>query len=499
MSQAALVGRSRVPLLLGGILAANAAIAVALAHGRVALAVPTALLPLALVAFGALVARNRAILLFAALASPMIGFYREDAIVSAPFSIYLADVFVVLGIASWIAERLVRPRDAANTIRLRTPMLGIPLLLFGALVTLSLFRGHEAHGESLFGNPTRLLLYAAAAAILDGLTPKQVYKALVVVFYGGTVWSLAAAALHLDRGTSQTSSETLSTGGIRVLALSVSLYLAGALFLALLNLEVDTSARRRALHLAVAGLATLGIILAFGRGTFAAVAAVLPLLVLGLRRVRTAVFSLLPLLLPFIVVGALLVPQMLPELGPTLADRVSLSAVAGPGQDQSTRGRVDAGQAIWGQVRDSPLIGVGFGKRERVTLADGPREVPQNYHNSWLYLLAAGGVLLFSSFLLLCGVFVYEVVRRLRQRLEPYERVIVIWSALTLFAFLINALAEPLFGWPRVLLTIWILLLLPSVVPLRPQGHGAARRAQTGLTSPRGAPRTEATSPPGVY
>lgn len=478
MSQAALVSRSRAPFLLAGVLAANALIALGLAQGAFKLTVPGAVLPLALVVFGALVARNRAILLFAALASPMIGFYREDALVTAPFSIYLADVFVVLGLGSWIAERLLAPRDSVEAVRLRTPMLGWPLVFFGSFVLISLIRGHEEHGESLFGNPSRLLLYAAAAAILDGLTPRQIYKGLVAVFYGGTVWSLAAAGLHLDQGTSQSGSETLSTGGTRVLALSVSLYLAAALFLALLNLEVDESVRRRGLHLAIAGLATFGIILAYGRGTFAAVAVVVPLLVLGFRRIRAALFGLFPLLLPFIAVGALLIPQAVPDLGPTLADRVSLASVAGPEQDQSTKGRLAAGEKIWGQVRESPLIGVGFGKSETVVLGGGLTTVSQNYHNSWLYLLAAGGVLLFSSFLLLCGVFVYEVVRRLRQRLEPHERLIVVWSALTLFAFLMNALAEPLFGWPRVLLTIWILLLLPSVVPLRSRSERAVVPAQ---------------------
>jgi O-antigen ligase len=479
MRQAALVGRSRAPLVLAGVLAANALIAFGLGRGELTPALAVALLPLVLIAFGALVARNRSILLFAALASPMIGVFRDDALISEPVSIYLADVFVLLGLAAWIVQRILTPRTAADVPRLRTPMLGWPLLLFGTLVVVAVVRGHESYGESFLGNPSRLLLYAVAAAtILDGLTPKQIYKGLVVVFYSGTVWALVTAAFHLDRGTSQTTSEGLSTGGTRVLALSVSLYLAAALFLALLNLELHESVRHRALHLAVAGLATLGIILAFGRGTFAAVAVVVPLLLIGFRRIRTAIFGLLPLLLPFVALAVILIPQVIPDIGPTLADRVSVSAVSGPDQDQSTEGRIRAGEEIWEQVRESPIIGVGFGRSESFTLNGIRRTVSQNYHNSWLYLLAAGGVLLFSAFLLVCVVYAYEVIRRLRQSLEPHERLIVIWSAFTLFAFLINALAEPLFGWPRVLLTIWILLLLPAVVPVRPRKSAAPILAQ---------------------
>jgi O-antigen ligase len=304
-----------------------------------------------------------------------------------------------------------------------------------------------------------------------------VYQAVVVVFYAGSVYVLLSALFHFSSGTSQTRADTLSTGGFRVVALSVSLYMAAALFLALLNLELDQSMGMRALHLTVAGLSTFGILLAFGRGTFAAVAAVVPLLVLGFRRVRTAIFAVVPLLIPFFVAFALLVPHVFPDLGPTLADRVSLSAVEDPSTDQSLNGRLLASEQIWKEVRQEPLIGSGFGRTTTVLIADIPRTISQNYHNSWLYLLAAGGVLLLSSFLLVCGAFVVEVLRRLRQPLEPHERVLVLWTGFTLFAFLINALAEPLFGWQSVLLTIWILFFIPSVVPLRKQEEPAPATA----------------------
>jgi O-antigen ligase len=465
------------PAAVALVLAANTLIAYILARGEFALALPVGVLPIALIAFGALVARNRAVLLIAALALPMIDVIREAPLFSGGLQIYPADVLLILAVGSWIGQRLLaHDEETRRALRLRSSLLVWPTILFGSLVLVALLRGHAAYGESYLGNPARLLLYAAAGTTLAGLTARQVYRAIVLVFYSGTVWVLLSVAFHFSSGTSQTRADTLSTGGTRFVALSVSLYVAAALFLALLNLELDQRMGMRALHLSMVGLSTFGILLAFGRGTFAAVAAVVPLLVLGFRRVRSAVFAVVPLLIPFIVLVALVVPHVFPDLGPTLADRVSLSAVEDPSTDQSLNGRLLASEQIWREVRDEPMIGSGFGRTATVVIVGIPRTISQNYHNSWLYLLAAGGALLLSSFLLVCAAFVVEVIRRLRQPLEAHERILVLWSAFTLFAFLINALAEPLFGWPSVLLTVWILLFIPSVVPLREQTETESAR-----------------------
>ncbi len=64
------------------------------------------------------------------------------------------------------------------------------------------------------------------------------------------------------------------------------MFMAGALLLALLNLELDRRARRTALHLVMAGLATFALILTFQRTTFALVPLLVPLLLLAFRHAR---------------------------------------------------------------------------------------------------------------------------------------------------------------------------------------------------------------------
>jgi hypothetical protein len=251
----ALARRSMIPAAVALVLAANTLIAYMLARGEFAFALPVGALPIALIAFGALVARNRAILLVAALALPMIDVIREAPLFSGGLQIYPADLLLILAVASWIGQRLlVHDEESRNALRLHSSLLAWPTIIFSAVVLVSILRGHAAWGESYLGAPSRLFLYAAAVTTLVGLTARQVYQAVVIVFYAGSVYVLLSALFHFSSGTSQTRADTLSTGGFRVVALSVSLYMAAALFLALLNLELDQSMGMRALHFVVAGL-----------------------------------------------------------------------------------------------------------------------------------------------------------------------------------------------------------------------------------------------------
>jgi O-antigen ligase len=146
-----------------------------------------------------------------------------------------------------------------------------------------------------------------------------------------------------------------------------------------------------------------------------------------------------------------------------LADRVSLAGAS----DFSVQKRQDANALFWAQVEDSPIIGVGFGKKELLTFVGRTTEIEQGFHNSWLFLLAGGGAITVTAFVLVLAVYLRDVWRRIKGAVWPYERVLLIWSVLMLFTLLLNAIAEPLFSFPSVLLTIWLLLFLPGIVPLR--------------------------------
>ncbi len=277
----------------------------------------------------------------------------------------------------------------------RTQLLGWPLLLFGVALLAAVIRGHERYGESLFSVPLRFVLYAGIAFAISDLKPRDAYRWLVVVFYAGTLWQTGVAIRGYATGATATDQTVLSTGGERVLAGSTAMFMAGALLLALLNLEFQRSARRAALHLLMATLATFALVSTFQRTTFAVASILVPLALLAFRRIGLRAAVYVPLIAPFAVLVALLVPKVDPTFFPTFADRVAAS----PSTDATAQWRLKAYAAVWGQVREAPLTGVGFGRPARFIANNAHYNVGQDPHNQFLYLWAGGGLLLLRKLL----------------------------------------------------------------------------------------------------
>jgi hypothetical protein len=425
-----------------------------------------ALVPAVLVTVAALITSDRSFLAFVALALAI-----SLPPVTAPISfggasLYSADFVAALALLSWVGARLLR-RKAHGTRA--AAISGWGFVLFVAAILQGVVRGHENYGLKLISDPMRLVLYAAIALALTEIDSERLYRGIVWLFYVGTVWQLLNGAFYIAKGTSQTDQIDVSTGGHRYLALSTAMYLAAALFLALLNLQIEQSARRRALHLTIAVLAGLGIALSLGRSTFIAVAIVLPLLLVFSPRVRNPLLAILPLAVPILVLLLLVLPQAVPGLGAELGRRVSAS----PSTDVNGQWRVQAGTAIWDQqARRSPVVGVGFGRNEPFVFKTTVNGIPtprddlatQDPHDGYLYLLGGGGAVALGAFALVLLAFLREAWRRLRSPLHPHERVLVLWSVATLFVFLVNTGTGLVLQSPASLLTVWVLLVIPSVV-----------------------------------
>lgn len=461
-------------------LAGSSLLAALAATGSVSRALIVALAPAVIFGLAALIASDRSILVFGALALGMTASPLNTPLPTpGGVKVFAADLVVLLALVSWIAAWLVGDRLGHKPRWPHTPVLRWPLLLLAIALVWAAVRGHEAYGASLIGQPVRFVLYAGIAAAIADLPPAKAYKGIVAVFYTGTVWMLLNAVYYLATGTSQTGASSLSTGGTRVLSLSVAVYLAAALVLALLNLQIDHSATRRLLHVAVAALAAFGVVLAFGRGTFAAIAVILPVLMLFFRRVRGAFVGFLPLCLPFAALAVLLIPRVTPDLGPTLVSRLTGS----PTTDLSVRWREEANRAVWAQVQESPLVGVGFGRESSFTLEGVRYVIGQDPHNSFTWLLAGGGVFSLGSFALVLLAFVGDAWRRLRRTSESRERLIIVWSGFALLVILVNTVAGPVLSAdPSMLIAMWTLLLLPSIVA--PTGGSPRPLALDGNRSP---------------
>lgn len=474
------------PLFVSSAVLTSLAAVVLLRMGPAA-SVVFAAVPLAVVVGGLLVVSGQALLYAAVFALPLTGIDQFSQLVPlGSVNLSVQDLLILVGLGSWAFGSLVaRGRGESPPALPLSPLLVWPFAAFAVLIIIPLLRGHYAYGASLLGQPLRLIAYAAIVLPLAGVTPERMYRLLLWVFYTGTVVTMVWAAYFIATGRSQTASGDLSTGGSRPLAISTSLYCAGALFLALLTVRNAPRRARSLLHLGMAALALTGVVLGFGRGVFAGVALVLVVLLVSSSGVRRGVFMSLPLALPFLALLAILVVHVAPSLVSSFEHRISAS----PSQDANVQWREKASASVLEQVREQPIVGVGFGrtssfylnvKSSTGYLVPVRQDIGQDPHDGYLFLLAGGGILALGSFLALIGGFVVDAVRRYRGALHDTERLLIAWSAAMLFCFLFEAASGTMFEDTPDLLAIWALIVLPGVVPLRKlrrTADGGGRRA----------------------
>jgi O-antigen ligase len=454
------------------------------------MALAFASLPLIAFCAALLVQAQRTALLAAVLFLPMSGIPGSQSPLPIPgAAVFPQDVILLLALGAWAFERLIFGRHRRLESAARTLPVGWPFVLFSLAIITAALRGHYEYGAALFGQPLRLVLYAAIGVTLVRMTTDTVYTVIRTVLYAGTLVTMLWAAYYIATGSSQTTPD-LSTGGTRILAISTSVYCACTLFFALLSIQLTPTGSTRMLHLGMAVLSLFGVVLGFGRAVFAATALVCLVLLFLSKAVRGAVFSVVPLALPFLLLIGIMIPKLTPELVDAAKARVSSSPTA----DANVQWRLEASKAVFEQVREQPLFGVGFGRSTEFylpTLSSSGYWVPvrietdQDPHNSFLYLWAGGGLAALGSFLVLLGAAGYDGIRRYRSTVDPTSRVLLVWVAASLFTFMLNAATEPTFTSPSDLLTIWLLLVLPAVVP---------RRSRTAVTATQ--PRHS--GPPGI-
>ena len=461
---------------LSVVVALNVDLGLLLAIGPRKAGIVAALLPVLVVAAAALIASNRAILIFGAFALDLSGVTAIRKPIVGHF--WAADFLLILAVGSWAAAWLIAPGGKRPSLP-KSPLLSWPLLAFAVFIGMGVVRGHERWGLSYFSQPVRFVIYAGIAFAIADLTVRQAWQALVAVFYAGAVVNGVAAMYHLATGTVQQElAAKVSTGGTRVLALTTALYLTGGVVIALLNFEREQRIGPRLLHLLVGGLAMFGIVVSFGRGVWFALTAVLAVLFLTRRRLRAATLAVLPLLVPLAVTGAVLLVHSSPGYVPRVVTRLTTVH----GSDPSIGWRQAANHAIWEQVQEEPLIGVGFGKGARFVVDKTPWTITQDPHNSYLFLWAGGGVFTLASFLLLFVVFLVDAWRRYRFQTE-LPRALIVSCVAIWFCFALDTLSEPQLTQANSLLALWTLMLLPSVVPVVRRDAAGATSSQPGSGS----------------
>jgi O-antigen ligase len=451
---------------LGGLalaaLTMNLAFGVGLASGRTTLVIAAAVFLPALIVVSVSIIGHRDWIIIAALLLTMLGGRLTDRLPgTGGIAIYPADLFVMLAVAGYVVERLLSVRGSRRERR-SAFVLTWPLALLVLTLMIGVVRGHARYGTSYLSEPTRIFVFSAIAVAIFSMRMPVAYRQIVRVFYSVTVVQALFGAYHLASGTSQTTSVTLSTGGTRALALTTAMFLAGALVLALLNLETDGQGRRIT-HLAIAGLAAFGIVISLGRTTYAAVGVLVPVLFLGLRRLRRTMLAYAPLFLAVIAASAALGFQLDPSLGSTLGNRFNTHV----GGDTSLVQRQRKFAATLKGFGDEPILGLGFGRPVSFTTIDGRQQTfSGDPENSFIYVLAGGGILALGALILLILSFFADAFVRLR-RATGEDRALIMFAMSLVFILLVNALSYPLLSDAGLLLVLWIAMLLPTVARSR--------------------------------
>jgi O-antigen ligase len=423
-------------------------------------------------------------LLYAALLVTMLGGSLNDSITGGPQTcpsaapagtvvncvaasggtrIFPADLFAGLALAGAIIRMLTRTRQSERLPGLRTIVLSWPFALLVCALMLGVVRGHDRYGTSYHSQPFRIFFYAAIGFTLTSARPVQLFHALTRIFYVTIVVTFFEALYYLGTGKSQTASESLSTGGNRVLALSTAIFLAAGLVLALINLDLDPRGPRRRLHLWMAALAAFCVLVSLGRTTFGAVAVLIPILVIALPRFRQTVLAYAPILLVLLALGGAFVAVVSPHAVQTIGNRFTGNV----GTDTAVIQRQRKYKATLQGFSHTPILGFGFGRP--VTFIAVDRSVQTfsgDPENSYIYVLAGGGLFALGALLFLIFVYFVDVVARFRRTLGE-ERALVVFGASLAFILLVNTLSGPILSDPQLMLLTWVGLLVPAVAGRR--------------------------------
>jgi O-antigen ligase len=456
------IGARRELVVLAAALAANALVVVLVArsggHGAVLALVAAAAVPVAWV----MVARPTWILYAALLVTMLGGTLNNQLPGTGGTRVFPSDVFAILAAGGAFARVLLRRRGDERP-HLRSIVLSWPYVVLTFALMTGVVRGHDRYGTSYVSQPVRILAYAAIGLTFAYAKPPELLRNLTRVFYLTIVVSAVEAVYYIGTGTSQTDTAQLSTGGTRVLALSTAMFLAAGLVLALVHLDLAPRGPHRRLHLAMAALAIFGIVISLGRTTFAAVAVLVPVLALGMRRLRRSLLVYAPLLAALVVVAGVFVALTAPSAATTIKDRVTGNVNTDAAVIQRQRKYAATMQGFGRE----PILGLGFGRP--VTFESIDRTIQTfsgDPENSYIYVLAGGGIFALGSLLLLIGLYYLDVARRFL-RTAGEERALVVFGASLAFILLVNAVTGPVLSNPPLMLLTWVGLLLPAVVGRR--------------------------------
>jgi O-antigen ligase len=231
-----------------------------------------------------------------------------------------------------------------------------------------------------------------------------------------------------DDGTTRANTLGLNVI-IYALLLTVGAYLLGSL--------------RARLFFPVAGLLLLGIILTFGRTTFAAVLVCLVIVAWWLNPRRLPGFAAM-LLLGLLGMSALWFSWKPDSFDAVVYRMTSIRAEIDHGY--SAQWRIWEAQAMLPQIEQHPLLGIGLGADYKGQSGSTTRSDLNRYvHNGYLYMAGKMGLPALMAFLLSLAA-IFSIGRRTaKSSAAPWARIIGAAGAAMMIRFLLASITEPHF------------------------------------------------------
>ena len=200
---------------------------------------------------------------------------------------------------------------------------------------------------------------------------------------------------------------------------------------------------RKPMFLGVAGLLFVGIILTYGRTTFAAVLISLIMLVWWLNPRKLP--QLVILLVAFIAFGSALAMYWKPDSFAAVVYRLT-SVGEEINYGYSAQWRYWEFDAMLPHIQEHPLLGIGLGADYKGSSGSSLRpELNRYMHNAYMSMAGKMGLLALAFFLLSIAA-IFSIGRRLAQSdFSPWPRLVGAAGAAMMIRFLIASVTEPHF------------------------------------------------------
>ncbi len=397
-------------------------------------------------------------------------FVTEPRLFVGSVEITSQDMLLALVLVSWVAWELAgapgddgEPLGTALKALIREPLAWTFLLLvFFVLVAV-------ARGGPTSATTARLFFYSVLVlAAYRVVTSARQLKTITALVVAGAVGP-SLLGLYLTATGQSITERDLSTGGVRGVAISGSYLVAAGLLYVLASRA--TAANRFPVVWPALVLVLLGGVVASGaRQTWLGTAAGLATFafvspVRGVLRMAAAGAAVAALA---VAVYSVAPRERVDENIEAARERLTSVTSDRYRSDPSAEDRLIKWNVVWGQVKEQPVLGTGFGFTFTYTTNFGGsnfvRHVSDDPENTHLWVWARMGTVGFLAWVLFNLAAFVSLLRRYARATSPFVRSVALWGAGTLAVLWSGMAFSPVTAFRSTILVFWLVIALVPIL-----------------------------------